>query len=107
MGMKGDIPVISQSEQIQALIEKIDEDITVCANFCDVYTNRCTWSKVLRSSTWSGKIKVYLECFETCCSDFQQALSFYIGHVVNTVNTKIDAANSALTDISQKYGQIP
>ncbi|KAH9942449.1 uncharacterized protein BXZ73DRAFT_88023 [Epithele typhae] len=81
--------------RLQGLVIKTADDIKACANTCDVYSKKKLIVKVIKSSSWDGALKAYVDKFSARRKEFTFELAMHTG-------AGIDDANRRLRDLDAK-----
>ncbi|KAG6809584.1 hypothetical protein H0H92_015668 [Tricholoma furcatifolium] len=92
--------------RLQTLMEEIAEYIKKCASGCDLYLNKSSIKKYLKSSIYEGRLAEYANGFADFETKLHNALTVHIARNVDAVVEKLDKQDAILSDIQSQMREL-
>ncbi|KAI0766998.1 hypothetical protein C8Q74DRAFT_1369868 [Fomes fomentarius] len=94
---------VAVGARLESLIKETARDIKECANACDTYSKKRLLVKVLKSSSWDGKLKEYIQLFADRKHAFVFAVSIHTGMAIDHANDQLDMLISRMDVLLQYF----
>lgn len=92
--------------RLQKHVKRCAEDIKNCANMCDAYSKEKFFVRVLKSSSWDEKFKIFFLAFGDRRKAFALALEIHTGKKISEAQHKLDTFGTKLDVILSMFSTL-